>query len=1202
MYRPRNSPRPASRFGGSRIVQQRPLSYFLSRLIWLSMAPVVLFATWLAFDHVNTQEEERAREANALAQNIATAIDQDLRSRIRGLQMLAVSPMIGDQARWPDLYREAQGYLDSFGSHVIFADIDRQMLFNTRWPLNAPLPKLPGSRGKTAVSLALETGRVQVGDIVIGPLAGVPLVAIAVPVLHSGKSTHFVLTTIDTSQFLLLLDRVKLPDGWSLSLVDGTGAAIARRAPEGFDTEKTVVPSGRFRVQLEQSAWSVILEIPQSLHRKPMVEGAAVLLLGILASTVIGAVGGTWFARRLGRQVMALGAPPDEDMPALGVTEIAEARTQLNALARARSESEDRFIATFEQAAVGIAQVASDGHWLRVNQKFCAIVGYSEEELLAKTFQDITHPDDLATDIDQLQRMLLREIDYYSLEKRYIRKDGDIVWVTLTVALTWKSDGTPNYFISVIEEITNRKRLELELAEYRSGLEKLVQERTVQLSDAQKRAEDANLAKSAFLANMSHEIRTPMNAIIGMTRLALDQQDDPTQRKLLQTVKNSADSLLGILNDILDFSKIEAGQFLLSKKSFVLSQLMETVLSTMHVPAVEKGLALKCIESDDLPKVLLGDDLRLRQIFFNLVGNAIKFTDQGSVTIRIDLEDEAPQGECCLLHCSVSDTGIGIEPEKQERIFNTFEQADGSYVRKYGGTGLGLAISRQLAEMMGGRMWVESTPGAGSTFHFTLRMGRGDESVALSGGSTRVEPLQRIVGLHLLVVDDNEVNRDLARMVLERDHQVMVAETGLVALHTLASGSKVEVVLMDVQMPQMDGLTATRIIRAIEQGKESPVPLDEELQRKLIKRLAGKHLPIIAMTAHAMGGDQEMCLAAGMDEYVTKPFQPEQLIGALMSLKELDAGSWSIMAGMPTPFVPKADIDDDQQLAKVGQLRSFLHATAHFTLEQVERLLTTSRTSVTRLLVNSGEALARQDFQELGLVAHTLKGTLLQCGFNGWAKRAQHLFELAKQGAGGRAEVELEALRQGLADLVLVDDEKMAATAETGAAVSAPFPVRGRVLVMDDEEVIREVVGGMLQYLGFACDLAVNGEAGLALYVQSLHSGEAYPLVITDLKVDEGMGGQEMARHILAADPQARIFVSSGDSQDPVMQEPVKYGFQGRVNKPYSVQRLAELLEELFGRPRAQRNGLIPRSAWRPVHVAAAKDVHVQMKHGLPGL
>jgi len=538
------------------------------------------------------------------------------------------------------------------------------------------------------------------------------------------------------------------------------------------------------------------------------------------------------------------------------------------------------------------------------------------------------------------------------------------------------------------------------------------------------------------------------------------------------------------------------------------------------------------------------------------------------VTIRIDRESAGNSTAGCVLHCSVTDTGIGIEAGMQERIFNTFEQADGSYARNYGGTGLGLAISRQLTGMMGGRMWVESTPGMGSTFHFTVCLEPGEAVAAVSAPDLgHAEPL-RITGLRILVVDDNEVNRDLARMVLEREHQVSTAIHGLAALQVLAAEEGIDVVLMDVQMPVMDGLTATRIIRAVEQQQPPPYALEPGLLDRLGANLTGKHVPIIAMTAHAMGGDQEMCLVAGMDEYVTKPFQPEQLIGALMSIKGSEAGDyfpiadvWSSVGEKDSDAVPLIP-------ATIEQVRAYFHTSAGFSPEQVERLLATSCKSVTGLLAHCEHSLQQGDFQELGLAAHTLKGTLLQCGLAGWAEWAQSMFGHAGNENGTAAGEDLEALRGGLNALLLAEPsvpEVLSPPTMEDDSAAERKPARGRILVMDDEEVIRDVVSGMLDYLGCSCGLAATGEEALALYASALAEGKPYDLVITDLQVAGGMGGEALVREIHALDPAASVLVSSGDPQDLVMQRYREHGFQGMLKKPYSIRNLSAMLEEMLG-------------------------------------
>jgi PAS domain S-box-containing protein len=508
---------------------------------------------------------------------------------------------------------------------------------------------------------------------------------------------------------------------------------------------------------------------------------------------------------------------------------ITDRKKQENAL----RESELQLKTIFDTVQAGIIVIDAKTHIITAaNAAALAMMGRSEDDVINKICHDSICPaelgqcpiTDLGKDVDNTELVLLNA-------------SGKEIPILKTVK-PFTANNT-SYLLESFVDI--------------SGLVR-----------ARKEAQAASQAKSEFLANMSHEIRTPMNGIIGMTELALQTELTHEQTEFLTAVKGSADALLTIINDILDFSKVEAGKLELEAIDFDLRSTLENAMDPLAVKAHEKGLELIFRIKPDVPTLLKGDPVRLRQIVVNLVGNAIKFTETGEVVVGVALEEET--AESIRLRFSVSDTGIGIAPEKVATIFESFNQADGSVTRRYGGTGLGLAISKQLSELMNGRIWVESKKGEGSIFHVTAQFmpGNANSAPALPADTSNltrytVEEVRR--KLRILLVEDNVVNQKLAVKILEkRGHRVVVAENGREALESIGK-ENFHVVLMDVQMPVMDGYTATRKIRKWE-DKFRP---------------SETHIPIIAMTAHAMKGDREKCLAAGMDDYITKPIKPEAL-------------------------------------------------------------------------------------------------------------------------------------------------------------------------------------------------------------------------------------------------------------------------------------------------------------------------------------
>ena len=490
-------------------------------------------------------------------------------------------------------------------------------------------------------------------------------------------------------------------------------------------------------------------------------------------------------------------------------------------------------------------------------------------------------------------------------------------------------------------------------------------------------AEEASRAKSEFLANMSHEIRTPMNAIIGMTELALGTDPTAVQRDYLEGVQIAADTLLMLINDILDLSKIEAGKLALENVHLSLRETLGLTVRTLALRAREKGLELTCSVSPDVADALVGDPVRLKQILINLLSNAIKFTEQGEV--GVDIDRQAESDEEVDLHIAVRDTGIGIPADKQQTIFEAFSQADSSTTRQYGGTGLGLSITSHLVQMMDGRVWLESEEGKGSTFHVTVRLGtRKPESP--DGGPGPVARIEELPSLRILLAEDNELNQKVAVGLLERaGHGVTVAGNGRETL-ALLERERFDVVLMDVQMPEMDGLEATAAIRERE-------------------RETGGHVPIVGLTAHAMTGDRERCLMAGMDDYVTKPIGKDQLFAILGRLVAQETGRSS---PPPQEEPAAADVlDRDELWERVdGDVELFEHLRELFLRDSLS-LRQTMR-----------EAIAGGDAESLAGAAHELKGMAANFAADVVTEAAQRL-EFMGRGAklDGAAEVHGELVR-----------------------------------------------------------------------------------------------------------------------------------------------------------------------------------------------
>jgi len=627
-----------------------------------------------------------------------------------------------------------------------------------------------------------------------------------------------------------------------------------------------------------------------------------------------------------------------------------------------------------------------------VNPKFTRVTGYTETEAIGQNPRILKSGTISPKFYEKMwQTILAGKVWQGEFHNR--RKNGESYFEAATISPIRDDMGNVTHFVAVKEDVTERKRTEQELKRSKAA------------------AEAASRAKSEFLANMSHEIRTPMNAIIGFSHLSLQSGLPPLQQDYLEKVYRSANSLLGIINDILDYSKVEAGKMEVEKIAFSLSEVLRNTADIASVRAGQKGLELSFTSEPDTPEMLIGDPMRLGQVLNNLVSNAIKFTESGRVKVRIGVESRVAGHY--VLGFAVCDTGIGLTAAQIDRLFESFSQADTSTTRKYGGTGLGLAISKRFVELMGGAIWVESTPGKGTVVAFNLPFTcpTTDSKTTSASDVSSLPPtaIANLSGLHVLLVEDNEFNRQLATaLLMQAGITVSSAADGIEALQALQQQTY-DAVLMDIQMPNMDGLEATRRIRG------NPA-------------LAG--LPIIAMTANVMAGDRERCLAAGMNDYIAKPIHVDALYSILARCTHRDA-----TAAMPIPPEQSRKTSDapvfdpKKAIARLGNEATYLDVLQKFIPNQ----------GLAAQSIQS--ALASGDRLEAERLAHTLKGIASTIG-------AAHLAESARQLETAIREKNAEKypplLASASADLArvtaLVVDYLQTHAAETDAADQAPKP------------------------------------------------------------------------------------------------------------------------------------------------------------------